>query len=268
MLCPYCHHELKPLFIGGRPTGSYQCEQCTGTWLQYHTFSGLLPGLGGTAGHGTSLAPVPLETAFPHRRGQHGVTGSRASSTPTGGETRQAAGKGRHRFVPPWKRRRATSSPAFSSDWDICTYCGKPHPGSGRTCVHCNVERMRCPGCGRYMVGVRKHGVLVDICLSCRGLWFEKGRLEKLIERLSHPETAGISEAERRKPPSLLHQLAAFLEDTEPAQFGLTGRDPSVVSTLSSAFSAGLTGGRRILYDVLVLLGDLQSPPDDPSRDG
>ena len=253
MNCPYCHHELKPLIISGRPTGSFQCEHCTGTWLQYQTFSGLLPGPRGI--QQAQPAPGPLHDGGPVRA----AFAPRPRPAPSRGRTTRIRGP----FAARWKRKKETDAPAPSPDWDICTYCGKLHPGSGPTCVHCNVERMTCPACGRYMVGVRKHGVLVDICLSCRGLWFEKGRLEKLIESLSHPEARALPEGKRRAP-SLLHQLATFLEDTEPAQYGLTGKDPSVVSALSSAFGAGLTGSKRILYDVLVLLGDLQSPPEDP----
>ncbi len=257
MLCPYCHHELKPLLVGGRATGSFQCEHCTGTWLQYQTFRGLLPGWGNEVA--PLVTPPPTPGAPPDFR-----FSERSPRSP-----HMARGKGsrpRRVFTPPWKKRKADTAPGSPPDWDICTYCGKPHPGSGRTCVHCNVERMRCPACGRYMVGVRRHGVLVDICLSCRGLWFEKGRLETLIERLAHPDAEALPEGRQHRAPSLLHQLASFLEDTEPAQYGLTGKDPSVVSALSSAFSSSLTGGKRVLYDVLVLLGDLQSPPSDPEQ--
>ncbi len=272
MNCPYCHHELQPLIVSGRHTGSFQCEHCTGTWLQYQTFSGLL--LGGTSDSVTPASPgVPARPptgGLPHiAPGPDPLP--QARSVPAGGHPGPGSSRARtrRRFTPPWKKKQRTRAAEVTSDWDICTYCGRSHPGSGPTCVHCNVERMTCPVCGRFMVGVRKHGVLVDLCLSCRGLWFEKGRIEKLIERLSSGDSPRQQLAGGNgRPPSLLHQLADFLEDTEPARHGLGGRDSSVVSTLTSAFGAGLTGSKRLLYDVLVLLGDLQSPPGKPDSTG
>ncbi|GBD43732.1 hypothetical protein HRbin40_01212 [bacterium HR40] len=38
-----------------------------------------------------------------------------------------------------------------------------------------------CPNCQEGMKEVERHGVRVDICPSCRGVWLDRGELEKLL---------------------------------------------------------------------------------------
>lgn len=40
---------------------------------------------------------------------------------------------------------------------------------------------MICPRCNSSLVEVSKEGVLVDICANCRGVWLDRGELEKLM---------------------------------------------------------------------------------------
>jgi Zn-finger nucleic acid-binding protein len=40
---------------------------------------------------------------------------------------------------------------------------------------------LSCPVCQGEMREVNKHGVLVDTCTQCRGVWLDRGELEKLI---------------------------------------------------------------------------------------
>lgn len=41
---------------------------------------------------------------------------------------------------------------------------------------------MRCPVCDETLREVQKHGVSVDICPGCKGVWLDRGELEKVIE--------------------------------------------------------------------------------------
>lgn len=41
---------------------------------------------------------------------------------------------------------------------------------------------MNCPVCEERMREIQKCGVNIDICPSCKGVWLDKGELEKLIE--------------------------------------------------------------------------------------
>ncbi|MFZ5641668.1 MAG: zf-TFIIB domain-containing protein [Bacillota bacterium] len=40
---------------------------------------------------------------------------------------------------------------------------------------------MICPRCNSKLVEVSKEGVLVDICAHCRGVWLDRGELDKLL---------------------------------------------------------------------------------------
>jgi Zn-finger nucleic acid-binding protein len=43
---------------------------------------------------------------------------------------------------------------------------------------------MRCPRCEAAVLDERERdGVVVDACPSCRGIWLDRGELEKLIAR-------------------------------------------------------------------------------------
>jgi Zn-finger nucleic acid-binding protein len=54
---------------------------------------------------------------------------------------------------------------------------------------------------------VDKHGVQIDTCTRCRGVWLDRGELEKLAALMSEGEPgsgflAGRREADHRPPPS------------------------------------------------------------------
>ena len=43
---------------------------------------------------------------------------------------------------------------------------------------------MKCPRCESTLLTERERdGILVDVCAGCRGLWLDRGELEKLIAR-------------------------------------------------------------------------------------
>ena len=44
---------------------------------------------------------------------------------------------------------------------------------------------MKCPVCDERLVEVRKGGILVDLCPSCKGAWVERVELEKAFAILS-----------------------------------------------------------------------------------
>lgn len=42
---------------------------------------------------------------------------------------------------------------------------------------------MKCPHCNVNLVMSDKQGVEIDYCPQCRGIWLDRGELEKIIER-------------------------------------------------------------------------------------
>ncbi len=42
---------------------------------------------------------------------------------------------------------------------------------------------MNCPVCNVALVMAERQGVEIDYCPKCRGVWFDRGELDKIIER-------------------------------------------------------------------------------------
>lgn len=42
---------------------------------------------------------------------------------------------------------------------------------------------MRCPSCEARLVEIDRSDVLVDACPQCRGVWLERGELDKILVR-------------------------------------------------------------------------------------
>lgn len=66
---------------------------------------------------------------------------------------------------------------------------------------------MKCPTCeASSLVITERSGVEIDFCPSCRGVWLDRGELDKLVERAEswQPDFAGSTRhgshnARRRK---------------------------------------------------------------------
>ena len=54
---------------------------------------------------------------------------------------------------------------------------------------------MNCPKCGVTLSVSERQGVEIDYCPQCRGVWLDRGELDKVIERASRFEER---EEERR----------------------------------------------------------------------
>jgi len=51
---------------------------------------------------------------------------------------------------------------------------------------------MKCPNCTTTLLMSDKHGVEIDYCPDCRGIWLDRGELEKIIDRansMSSPQS-------------------------------------------------------------------------------
>lgn len=64
---------------------------------------------------------------------------------------------------------------------------------------------LRCPICDVRLVEVQRQGVLIDACPECRGIWLDRGELEKLVALEAYgpdhdPEEDFFAEVEGRKP--------------------------------------------------------------------
>ena len=51
---------------------------------------------------------------------------------------------------------------------------------------------LTCPVCGGTMREVNRNGVLIDTCTQCRGVWLDRGELEKIASIVGDPEPKGF----------------------------------------------------------------------------
>jgi uncharacterized protein len=63
---------------------------------------------------------------------------------------------------------------------------------------------MKCPQDGSALMMSERSGVEIDYCPECRGVWLDRGELDKILERSERevtPSQRGGSSSERRPTP-------------------------------------------------------------------
>jgi uncharacterized protein len=59
----------------------------------------------------------------------------------------------------------------------------------------CQEKSMNCPRCeAPSMIELDRHGVTIDRCERCRGIWLDRGELEKLIALDVQPATPRVAQ--------------------------------------------------------------------------
>lgn len=67
---------------------------------------------------------------------------------------------------------------------------------------------MRCPNCQSRLVELERSDVLIDACPDCRGVWLDRGELDRILEKerraLVHgdPDEDFFAEMGGRRQPS------------------------------------------------------------------
>lgn len=46
-----------------------------------------------------------------------------------------------------------------------------------------NTKYMNCPTCNVSLVMAERNNIEIDYCPQCRGIWLDRGELDKIIER-------------------------------------------------------------------------------------
>jgi uncharacterized protein len=41
---------------------------------------------------------------------------------------------------------------------------------------------MKCPHCNEMLLMSERHNIQIDYCPACRGIWLDKGELDKMLE--------------------------------------------------------------------------------------
>jgi len=61
---------------------------------------------------------------------------------------------------------------------------------------------MKCPACNADLLLSERQGIEIDYCPSCRGVWLDRGELDKIIERSAPKPHAADYGREYRKEES------------------------------------------------------------------
>ncbi|HYQ23925.1 zf-TFIIB domain-containing protein [Stenotrophomonas sp.] len=68
---------------------------------------------------------------------------------------------------------------------------------------------MQCPVCTTQTLQIaERHGIEIDYCPGCRGVWLDRGELDKIIERAGAavPPPAPVQAAPQVAPPPVMHR--------------------------------------------------------------
>jgi len=65
------------------------------------------------------------------------------------------------------------------------------------------IAAMSCPVCRVPLAMSDRQGIEIDYCPQCRGVWLDRGELDKIIERSAPQAAAGQSQ---HQPSAPLHQ--------------------------------------------------------------
>ncbi len=88
---------------------------------------------------------------------------------------------------------------------------------------------MKCPACPEStLVLADRQGVEIDYCPQCRGVWLDRGELDKLIERSERPAAPVAS----MPGPAPVQRRADFVDSDYPGQYHHKGRRKSWLSEI------------------------------------
>jgi Zn-finger nucleic acid-binding protein len=76
---------------------------------------------------------------------------------------------------------------------------------------------MKCPACESNLQMTERSGVEIDYCPACRGVWLDRGELDKIIERSGRETGSGrLSEDRERHYDSDDSHRSRSREDERP----------------------------------------------------
>jgi Zn-finger nucleic acid-binding protein len=79
-----------------------------------------------------------------------------------------------------------------------------------------NQGPMACPVDGTALVMSERSGIEIDYCPSCRGVWLDRGELDKMIER----NAASLAPEQSAPPPQQQQQQAPWGNQPQHAPYG------------------------------------------------
>lgn len=84
---------------------------------------------------------------------------------------------------------------------------------------------MRCPIDGENLVMSDRNGVEIDYCPKCRGVWLDRGELDKIVERAASAEAPVPLREPGREPARAQQSYAEEPRRVEPRREETRRRD-------------------------------------------
>ena len=97
---------------------------------------------------------------------------------------------------------------------------------------------MQCPVDGNTLAMSNRQGVEIDYCPQCRGVWLDRGELDKLIERES-AYSPGPAPAPAPGPAQVYQERPRHRDDDDDDHYGHYGKKRKKKSFLSEMFEFG-----------------------------
>jgi uncharacterized protein len=88
------------------------------------------------------------------------------------------------------------------------------------------VEIMQCPHDQTVLQMTERQGIEIDYCPTCRGVWLDRGELDKIIERASAPPPMAAGSEPRPDTRSEASYSAGHPQAAAYPEYPAAGRSP------------------------------------------
>lgn len=79
-----------------------------------------------------------------------------------------------------------------------------------------NATSMPCPVCKVPLTMSERQGVEIDYCPQCRGVWLDRGELDKIIERNNQASAAPPPQQQAYAPPPQTYAPQPYAQHGKP----------------------------------------------------
>ena len=110
-----------------------------------------------------------------------------------------------------------------------------------------------CPRCGAGLTMSERQGIEIDYCPQCRGVWLDRGELDKIIER------TGMIQGPPPSQPAPIRQVKGLRADGPsppfPRRNSSPGLGPIMAMATGRVAKSGSPGWRRSSTDEAAAVG-------------
>jgi Zn-finger nucleic acid-binding protein len=121
------------------------------------------------------------------------------------------------------------------------------------------VEVMQCPNDQTVLQMTERQGIEIDYCPTCRGVWLDRGELDKIIERASAlpPPEAATSEPRHDPRTEVASYRPGYSQAPAYPQYPASGRSPKSPDSPDDYYGRGYDPRYRDRKKRKSFLGDL-----------